>query len=391
MNPTKRRNGKLWKRLILIAVVLLLMAAAIWIEARYIMILRARTPAVAYDPGVWFEVAPEGAVTAEGEPLSTRMRVGTENKVVVFFYGGGLSVNDFTASRPYTGSKLLTFENGFYTADIDGMIPDYLELGLGSAVRNNPFRDWTILVIPYATGDFHIGTADYQYRKPDGSTAVLHHHGYTNYRAIMDEAMAYLGGDPEELLITGYSAGGFGAALLGNYFPDAGHVTVCIDSSLMFWEHFGQTAREVWGAPEELCEKFRTENPIADLLGELYETCGDSVTYLFVSSSRDGELSRYQNYLNTGNYTVSNIHGRLYTAGLRDTIAELKRAVPTIGVYIFDRLPFSLLPSQMSLTQHTVLITPMAFWTMTDQVSPARWLYDAVNGNVRDHGLNLLR
>ena len=389
-------KAKRTRRLVLLIAVLVLLIFAAWYGAWSYLIRQSHTPTAQFDPGTWVRLEPEGIVSANGEPVYTEMRIGSENKVIVFFYGGGLSVNGFTAAHPFFGTAFVSDENGFYTKNIDGMIPDYLELGIGSSQSANPFRDWTILVIPYCTADFHIGTADYEYTDLDGSKQVLHHHGYTNYRAIMDAASEFLDSGPEELLITGYSAGGFGAALLAedlmeNYFPDAGHVTVCIDSSLLIWDEFGETAQNVWGAPEELCRKFRTDNPIVDLLGELYETYGDSVTYLFLSSVRDGELARFQNFFYTGYFTVSNANGMMYTVDLRQTVTQLRRTVPTIGIYLFDNLPFSLRPYQLFLTQHTVLITPMAFWTVTDRITPARWVYDAVNGRVTNHGLALIR
>ena len=390
MEAKKRRRG-LWLALIAGA---LLLAGLIFLGVRSYIIVRARqTPQ--YDPGTWLELKPEGIVSANGEPVVSRMRIGSENNVLVFFYGGGISVNEYTAQRPFTGSPILAGENGFYTEDIDGMIPEYCELGIGSSQRENPFRNWTIIIIPYTTGDFHIGTADYVYTGLDGKTKVLYHHGYTNYRAIMDAAVEYAG-TPDELLIAGYSAGGFGAVMLAddviqNYFPEAGHVTVCVDSSYLLWDGWQETLRDVWGAPEEIAEKLVSDNPIVDYMSTLYDTYGEEMTYLYIGSTRDGELCRFQNYFNTGIYQCSNFLGRMYTADLRDMLWQMKRDVPTLCVYLFDQLPFSLWPNQFFLTQHTILITNTAFWPLTDRLAAAAWLRGAVDGRLIDHGLEKLR
>lgn len=391
----KKHKGMPWWGWVLTAVGAVAIGVGIWLGRWAYLISESRQPAAEYDPGTWIELAPEGIVSANGEPVTTRMRIGSENNVLVFFYGGGLSVNEFTAQRPYTGSPILAGENGFYTDDTDGMIPDYCEWGIGSSQSGNPFRDWTIIIIPYTTGDFHVGTADYIYTGLDGTTKTLRHHGYTNYRAIMDAAAQYVG-TPDELLIAGYSAGGFGAVMLAedlieSYFPAAGHITVCVDSSCLIWDGWEQTFRDIWGVPEEIADKLASENPIVDYLSALYDTYGEDMTYLYVGSTRDGELCRYQNYFHTGVYQCSNALGRLYTNDLREMLGELKRNVPTLCIYLFDRLPFSLLPNQLFLTQHTILITNAAFWPLTDRLSAAAWLHGAVNGRLVDHGLELLR
>ena len=396
-DPKKeKKHHKLWWLWLAIPAAVLLVAAAAVFGMRYLTLLQAEIPRAETVPGTWIEIAPEGIISANGEPVHTEMRIGTENKVIVLFYGGGVSVNEYTAARPYIGTWTFADEIGFYAPDLVGTIPDYLESGLSSDHPNNPFRDWTILVIPYTTADFHVGTADYEYTDMDGEPAVLHHHGYTNYRAIMDEAMTWLEDDPEQLLIAGWSAGGFGAAalageLMEEYFPEAGHVTVCIDSSVLIWDVFPETARSVWGAPEEILERCRTENLIVDLMSSLYAEHDESVTYLYIGSTRDGALARYQNYFNTGVYRVTNTQGDMFLLSLQDTLSVLKRNIPTLSVYLFDELPFSLYPSQFTLTQHTMLISPMILAQLTDRVRPVDWILDATEGRVEDHGMQLLR
>lgn len=373
----------------------ILLAGLAWFGSRYYIILQARRPEMAYDPGAWFEIAPEGAVTGKGEPLSTRMRVGAENKVIVFFYGGGISYDAFTAARPYLG-RMMDTEPGFYADSTEGSIPDFCELGIGSRQQNNPFRDWSIVVIPYTTGDFHIGTADFSYTALDGTEKVLHQHGYDNYRAILDEAVTYTGNAPEELLIAGWSAGGYGAAILAeelmtDYFPGAEHVTVCVDSSLLILDSFSRIAREVWQAPDAITEKIRTDNLVVDFLSDLYDTYGDEVTYLYIGSVRDGALAKYQCYFDTGVYGISNRFVWVYTNYLRQMISQLRENIPSIGIYLFDRLPFSWIPWMSMLTQHTILETQTAYWNLTAGRSPIRWLYAAVNGQVDTVGLEKLR
>ncbi len=389
----KRRRWWIWLIVVLAAAIL---AAAVWFGIQSYLIYKSNAPSAEFDPGAWIELAPDEIVSADGMKVRTEMRVGSENKVIVFFYGGGMSINEFTAARPYTGARFAADEIGFYADDIEGMIPDYCQLGLSSNQRTNPFRDWSVIIIPYTTADFHLGTADYTYTALDGTKRVLHHHGYTNYKAIMDEAVKYLDSDPEELLVTGWSAGGFGAAALAddvyeNYFPEAGHVTVCIDSSVLIVDGMEEIVSDLWGAPAELAARFTSDNLLVDLMSALYEKYGDEMTYLYIGSTRDGALSKYQNYVYTGFFQTSNQLGRAFTTTLRETLWKLRQKIPGLGVYLFDDLPYSVRPNQMLLTQHTVLLSVMMSWQLTDRTTPLNWIYDATRGDIRNHGERLIR
>ncbi len=389
MNPTQKNSFR-WRWLLVpaaLAAFLILLRIGIY----YIIILESRKPAVEYDPGIWYELAPEGAVTGAGEPLTTRIRFGSENKIIVFFYGGGISINDYMAARPYIGLGI-DREIGFYTDTTEGQIPDYCELGITSTQGDNPFRDWSVIIIPYTTGDFHIGTGEYEYTDMDGAESVLYHHGYLNYQAIMDEAVAYTGSSPEELIIAGWSAGGYGAVLLAddlleNYFPQAGHITLCVDSSLLIFHNWPEIARDVWGAPKEIVAKMRTDNLVVDFFTALYNKYGDSISYLYIGSVRDGALAKYQTYFDTGVYSANNSNVWVYTSYLQVMVNRLLDRIPGIGIYLFDRLPYSWNPLMNRLTQHTVLETQSAYWRLSGGRSVIQWLNDAVNGEVKTIGL----
>lgn len=375
---------------VLIVAVLLLAGLIV----RYYIITHARTPVQQRNPGEWFDISPEGIVSADGSPVTTQMRVGSENKVIVLFFGGGISVNEYTAARPYVGMTI-DVEPGFYSPNASGQIPDWCGIGISDSTLLNPFRGWSVIVIPYTTADFHVGGADYAYTTADGNNAVLHHHGYENYRAIMDEAIRYVG-QPDELLVAGYSAGGYGAAMLTedlmeSYFPDAGHVTLCVDSSLLLLDNWEEIFRDVWGAPEAIADKILSDNLIVDFMTDLYETYGDALTYLYIGSVRDGALTRYQTYFDIGVYSASNQNVAVYTDYLRTMVRQLRENVPTIGIYLFDRLPFSIRPNQFTLTQHTILETRNVFWRLTERTSAAAWLEQAIGGSVATLGLDLLR
>ena len=67
----------------------------------------------------------------------------------------------------------------------------------------------------------------------------MYHNGYNNYSAFMDTVKPYVG-QPDTLLVTGFSAGGFATSLLADdvidRFPSAKNTTVCVDSSLLLYD-----------------------------------------------------------------------------------------------------------------------------------------------------------
>ena len=80
------------------------------------------------------------------------------------------------------------------------------EGGIGSSGKDNPFRDWTMIVLPYGTGHFHTGTGKFPYTDTEGNPQILYHNGYRNYQLFMEEALRYIN-VPDTLLVTGFSAG----------------------------------------------------------------------------------------------------------------------------------------------------------------------------------------
>ncbi len=84
--------------------------------------------------------------------------------------------------------------------------------------RDNPVRDWNMVCIPYCTGDIHTGSAEKTYTSvghpvlpvPPGAPITIQHCGFDNFRVVMDWGKRNFD-DPKKVLVTGVSAGGYGA------------------------------------------------------------------------------------------------------------------------------------------------------------------------------------
>ncbi|MBR4458249.1 MAG: pectin acetylesterase [Clostridia bacterium] len=367
----KKKHGKARKILFVMACVIVLLAAGAFVLLKSTFL--KSFPKLTGEPviGQWYEVAVDGTQSSDGSEWHGIFKKGKENKVVVYFFGGGVSITPETSEG---GTK-------FYATNMTAQ--DFVaEGGIGSNAENNPFRDWSFIVIPYATGDFHSGTGVYDGKK------TVYHTGYSNYAAFVEQMKPYVG-EPDTLLITGFSAGGFATSLLADdvidRFPSAKNITVCVDSSLLLYNGWHETAVNLWQSPKEISDRLVTDNLVLDSLTALYNKRGNSVKILFDCSYRDDTLQQYQAYIRTGTMTKNKENGDRFRKDLAEMIKGLQENIPGIGIYIWNHAE----DAETHNTQHTI-ISSNVFDKLEDGVSVADWIDAAVNGNVESHGLALL-
>lgn len=332
--------------------------------------------------GEWYRIPPDEAKSSDGSDWHGLFRKGKENKIIVYFYGGGVSTNEFMAARPEGVS-----DEGFYVPKITN---DGLEaMGIGSNDKDNPFKDWTMLVIPYSTGDWHCGTGEFKYTDLDGNEKILYHNGYTNFNLYMKKAMTYVD-KPDDVLITGFSGGGFAAALLANdaitnYFAEVENVTVFAEASFLLYDNWKEVAENVWHAPKSISDRLMTNNIVLDSLKAL-SADHPTTKILFSSSVRDNALARYQNYYSNGKLEATEAAGDVYQNNLKGMVNELKQ-IPNTGVLIWDGYGED---EKLNLTGHTLMFMPQFYKDDLLGTTMAKWLINAVNGKLKNYGLNLL-
>lgn len=335
--------------------------------------------------GKWYEVQFENAVCAHGDPWFGLFRKGTENKVLIEFFGGGVSLDSYTAAR---GNSLV--EKGGYYSD-NAKNQDFIAtLGIGGQQEDNPFKDWTLIVLPYATGDFHCGTNDYSYIGLDREQHILRHHGYTNYSMLLERLLPYLG-TPDQLVITGSSAGGWATSILADdvisHFPKTKNVTVFVDSSFLYYDDWKNTAKDIWGTPLAIVERIVSDNIVLDCLTALHRDHPE-VKILFDCSVRDNALANYQAYIDRGDNSVTTrADGDVFQNNLRKMVTCLQEQVPDCGIFLWDDVWDN---KKEALTMHTILISHHFFTDRAGNGSICDWLADAIDGNVYSRGLELI-
>lgn len=227
------------------------------IAAVAIPLALAAAPATAKKPapGTWTKITPSGPVvgldgqartaSCSGFPgtdktFSFWARRGTSKNLVVYFEGGGACWDNLTCSFPIAGLP----------ASVPQFFVPQVPPGDGPASADgifrtndpaNPVRDWNMVYIPYCTGDIHIGSATRTYTSvgngalglPPGVPVQIEHRGFDNFMVVLDWMRKNID-KPKNVLVTGASAGGYGATLnspwVGRAFPQA-HLNVLADAS----------------------------------------------------------------------------------------------------------------------------------------------------------------
>lgn len=372
----------------IILAILVIIAIAI-----YFTVLRY--PEIKSDPtvGKWYRVSSEEMKASDGSGYHALFKKGSEKNVMVYFAGGGVSVNEATA-RNDTYNTILVWPD--MLANITMNMG-----GLATAIEGSPFEDWTLIMFPYATGDFHCGAGEFAYTDKDGREKILYHNGYINFTSAMDEILEKAGiKNPDSVIVTGYSAGGWAAAILAEdvfttYFPNAESKVVLVDSAVALNENWGDVAENVWKTPEHIVNRIHTNNLTLDCLTALYDDLGDDVEILFGCSVRDGDLSKIQRYFmagemdgETGEMPIEDADGDTFQQILKEFVAQLQEET-CASVFIWDGMTWYDRP--YNLTSHTIISTPAVFVELGDTgKSIAEWLNDAVNGTAESYGLELL-
>lgn len=140
---------------------------------------------------------------------------GKANRLLIFFDGGGACWEDNTCLL----SPFFPLRQPPGRATYNQEIPANFEPFPGGILdlrnRANPFYDWTVVFIPYCTGDVHWGSKDVVYTFPAGTPLAgtawpMHHRGFDNFLAVLDFLKDDLAG-MKQVAVAGSSAGAYGA------------------------------------------------------------------------------------------------------------------------------------------------------------------------------------
>lgn len=150
----------------------------------------------------WTRVVPrgKGISCSDGSRYSFFVRAGDPTRLLIYFQGGGAC---WSAATCDLNQKL-------YRPNLNDVVPQ-TELGIFDFTnRENPFHDYTVVFIPYCTGDAHLGSRTVTYRLPGSgnskpSVYTVRHNGYANASAVLRWIFAKF--SPHQIFVAGGSAG----------------------------------------------------------------------------------------------------------------------------------------------------------------------------------------
>jgi Pectinacetylesterase len=184
----------------------------------------ATTDSTAVDAAAWEREVPGGECQcSDGSEFRFWVREANPEKVLVYLRGGGACWSAETCAQDGSDGSDALYETtiGEHPSRLDGIFDLTNE--------SNPFADYSIVYVPYCTGDVFIGNATTTYA--DGLT--VQHKGYVNGTAALDHLAATF---PEatDVVVAGLSASSVAAPLYGGLvsdrLPDA-EITVLADGS----------------------------------------------------------------------------------------------------------------------------------------------------------------
>lgn len=353
------------------------------------------TPAEQLPLNRWIAVdLPLPAMASDGSGYELNFKRGSSNNLIVFFGGGGAAWDVESAAHPITMETILkaaetgsVTDVGYYIARVSRLTPLLMHGILETQRSDNPFSDWSILHLPYVTGDFHIGDRTANYPLEQGENLTVSYNGRNNVNVAL-EWLAGTGINPDKLLVAGQSAGGFASAIwfdnIASRYPQA-ELFQYSDSSFLYADDPMGVVNVEWGA--RLGERFgfATQSNVMDsALRYVLDTYGDRVTVLHSETVYDSVLPWYEARVN--GREPDSAYRALWTERMLTTYGELQAEYPSFYLYLTD---YGL--DDEGRTIHTLSQAESFFDTDESGVSLAQWLADAViNSAPYDVGLSWL-
>lgn len=194
--------------------------------------------------GEWVSLEPGGeTICSLGSDYRFFARGGDPRKIVIDFRGGGACWDELTCGFAQ-GGALFSLEAGTLDQLLASIEPGEL------ASDESPFGDWTYVHLPYCTGDIHWGNNVATYGLNE-----LHHKGFVNASTALAWVYEHYE-SPETILVTGCSAGAYGAAAHSAYIRDHyedADVSVLADSGAgIITESFLEESLPNWDAQRNL-------------------------------------------------------------------------------------------------------------------------------------------
>jgi hypothetical protein len=208
-----------------------------------------KSPITGLENNKWVWVPFAGALCRDGSSTGIGVNLGTSKNLMIFLEGGGACFNGESCADQNASS----FSAADFASLAAGTNKSY-SITSGIMDRTNaanPVQDWSYVYVPYCTGDIHGGNNVTVVPEYPGTQ---HFVGYENVGLYLDRIVPTFS-EASQVLLSGMSAGGFGAAANYSQVAKAFGSTevVLLDDSGPFFENpalatcLSNDLRKLWG------------------------------------------------------------------------------------------------------------------------------------------------
>lgn len=280
--------------------------------------------------GSWIEVVPGGdTICSRGTPYRFFVRGGRSDRVMIDFQGGGACWNDITCG--FAGAAGLFSEDVSTLDEFVAAVDGPLAGGILSDDPNNPFRDWTIIHVPYCTGDVHWGDARTSY----GDAGAIEHRGFVNASAALNWTYTRYTA-PDNVFVSGCSAGAYGAILHSAYIAqhyESADIAVFADSGAgIITDTFLNDSLPNWNAEANLPSAFvpGLDRPISELqLTDVYIEIGRTFPDMRLAQTQT-QFDQDQVFF----FTAMGGRAEDWPTTMRSRIEDIRGEIPNFTAYV---------------------------------------------------------
>jgi hypothetical protein len=325
----------------------------------------------------WHTVSLGGeTICSDGSEYHIFTRQGKSDNLIIHFSGGGACWDDPTCSAPITLKTI--FIDGipkdlkaFYFPNVLKVFPALLSGIFDVNNKDNAFRDWDVIFIPYTTGDLHIGNVTNTYEL-NGKQIKVHHNGRKNVLAALKWIKANYK-NPKKLLVSGESAGAFAAAFWTPYIGsvyDNNKIYQLSDGAYIDSKRWPEIVDTVWKAESASFLKFNIgTNVFENVLLNRQDSLSKRIKYLHCNTLYDLILPKFTAVLNHQS-TATNAYIDEWSVGMLGTMKRLSSSNLDYHYFITD----CQYDAEKHATPHTLVGTPAYHTCSSDQITFAQWL-----------------
>lgn len=311
-----------------------------------------------------------GTGCAHDSTFAFLVRPGLPDKVMIFLNGGGAC---------WRAQECNPRGRPTYTMTADSANDVSTRTGIFDVANEaNPVRDYTMVFIPYCTGDVHLGTREVEYELKGDKTITVRHGGAANLEAVLDWVYTNIR-NPRTVFVAGVSAGAVPSPVvaerMARRYPRARVVQLGDGAGGYRAEAVPSVLRD-WGAVDYLADDpaYRSIDSTGFTFQQLYigaARVAPRVQYAQVNTTEDATQEYFLSLLGVKDIPFVKL--------LATDLAEVDDAVPLFNAYTA--------PGKA----HTILRSNALYTTVVDSVPFKDWLAALVNGDeVQDVGEKLL-